>query len=78
MPLNIRRLRSTYKESKSKPNIHQSQGGFLDGGKLPLDPWQNSYVYIRTSNSFDIISLGADKKEGGSGDDEDIKLSTCK
>ncbi len=52
-------------------------GGFIDGKKLPTDPWKNPYIYVRTSDAFDIISLGADKKEGGSDQDRDIKLSTC-
>ncbi len=52
-------------------------GGFLDGKKVPTDPWKNTYIYIKTSNAFDIISLGADKVEGGSDDGVDIKLSSC-
>ncbi len=52
-------------------------GGFIDGKKVPTDPWKNSYIYVRTSDGFDIISLGADKKEGGDDQDKDIKLSTC-
>lgn len=61
------------------PELYTSypSGGFLDGNKIPTDPWKTPYIYVRTSDSFDIISLGADKKEGGSGDDKDIKLSTC-
>ncbi len=61
------------------PSLYTSypDGGFIDGKKMPTDPWKTPYIYIKTSNSFDIISLGADKKEGGSGDDKDIKLSTC-
>ncbi len=38
------------------------KGGFIDGKKLPQDPWKNPYIYITTSDSFDIISLGSDKK----------------
>ena len=52
-------------------------GGFIDGKKLPTDPWKNPYIYIKTTGSFDVISLGADKKEGGSNEDGDIKLSSC-
>ena len=52
-------------------------GGFIDGKKVPTDPWRNSYIYVKTSDAFDIISLGADKKEGGSDNDADIKFSTC-
>ena len=52
-------------------------GGFIDGKKIPTDPWKNPYVYVKTSDAFDIISLGADKCEGGSDDGVDIKFSTC-
>jgi len=51
--------------------------GFIDGKKLPTDPWKNPFIYIKTKTSFDIISLGSDKKEGGSDEGMDIKLSTC-
>ncbi|CAM2067585.1 type II secretion system major pseudopilin GspG [Sulfidibacter corallicola] len=44
--------------------------------KALRDPWGNPYEY-RTpgdeSREFDIWSLGADGKEGGEGDDADIK-----
>ncbi|WP_024955737.1 type II secretion system major pseudopilin GspG [Sulfurospirillum arcachonense] len=53
------------------------KGGFLGSKKLPTDPWKNNYIYIRTSDSFDIISLGSDKKEGGEEEGMDIKFSTC-
>ena len=52
-------------------------GGFIDGKKVPTDPWKNAYIYVKTSNTFDIISLGADKAEGGNDDGVDIKLSSC-
>jgi len=42
--------------------------------KVPTDSWGTEMVYQKISNSFDIISYGADKKEGG----EDIHYSTCK
>ena len=53
------------------------KGGFLDG-KIPVDPWQNQYIYLNEDGKIDILSLGADGKEGGSGEEADIKLSTCK
>jgi len=52
-------------------------GGFIDGKKVPTDPWKNAYIYVKISNAFDIISLGADKKEGGSDEGKDIRFSTC-
>jgi len=54
-------------------------GGYLDGEHEPKDPWKNSYIYINTDDgSFNLISLGADGKEGGSGNDKDITLVECK
>ena len=50
--------------------------GFL-GGKVPKDPWGGDYIYLNSSGKVEIISLGADRKEGGSGEKADIKLSQC-
>jgi len=56
---------------KSYPN-----GGFLDG-KEPVDPWKNPYIYTNDESEIDILSLGADGKEGGSGEAADISMSGC-
>lgn len=53
------------------------KGGYLNSKTVPKDPWKNAYIYIQTEDGFDIISLGADKKEGGEDEKKDIKLSTC-
>ena len=45
---------------------------------IPKDSWQNSFGYLKNENSFDLISFGADRKEGGSGDAEDIFFSKCR
>ena len=41
---------------------------------LPKDPWGNDYKYVSpgTSGPYEIISLGADGKEGGEGVNKDI------
>ena len=52
-------------------------GGFLGSKKLPKDPWGGDYIYINNNGNIDIISLGADKKEGGSGENKDIRFSEC-
>jgi len=41
---------------------------------LPKDPWGNEYKYAAPGQhgAYDIISLGADGKEGGEGVDKDI------
>ena len=51
--------------------------GFLSSKKLPKDPWGGNYIYVNNDGEIDIISLGADKKEGGSGENADIRLSQC-
>ncbi|MGE5239188.1 MAG: type II secretion system major pseudopilin GspG [Chloroflexota bacterium] len=50
------------------------EGGYLEQKKIPLDPWGNPYVYVSPGlhGDFDIISYGADGKEGGEGTDADI------
>lgn len=51
------------------------EGGYLEQKKIPLDPWGNPYMYISPGlhGDFDILSYGADGKEGGEGKDADIK-----
>lgn len=50
-------------------------GGYLEKGKVPLDPWEGEFRYKNDGRTFDIISLGADGLEGGEGFDADIKYS---
>ena len=46
-------------------------GGYLKSTEVPLDAWDNDFIYIRNPESgkpFVIISYGADGDEGGEGD----------
>lgn len=52
--------------------------GFLDGDSVPLDPWDNEYVYSSDGKTFNITSLGPDATEGGEGKDADIPLRESK
>ena len=52
-------------------------GGFLDG-KVPVDPWKNPYIFVNNDGDVDMISLGADGKEGGSKENADITFTSCK
>jgi len=45
--------------------------------KMPKDSWRNQFVYIKTDDGFDLVSYGADRKEGGSGEGADIYYSKC-
>lgn len=63
----------------SKPTIgkipeNYTPGGYLEKKKVPLDPWNNYFVYIAPGleNSYDIICYGADGKPGGERYDADI------
>jgi general secretion pathway protein G len=51
-------------------------GGYLEKGKVPLDPWGNPFVYVSPgvhSKDFDLVSYGADGEEGGEGKYADIE-----
>lgn len=49
-------------------------GPYLRGGMLPVDPWGRAYVYRSPGEkaAYDIVSLGSDGQEGGSGAATDI------
>ncbi len=48
---------------------------YFEDNKLPVDSWGNSFIYTFDEDIFEIISLGADKKESGG---DDIYSSKCK
>jgi len=45
--------------------------------KLPKDSWKTPFVYIKKGDDIEIISLGADKKQGGEENAKDILFSEC-
>lgn len=47
-------------------------GGYIEGGKVPVDPWDSEYIYESDGKTFSLTSLGADNAEGGEGVDADI------
>ena len=49
-------------------------GPYLRGGVVPNDPWGHSYVYRSPGQRapYDIVSLGSDGQEGGTGVAADI------
>jgi general secretion pathway protein G len=58
------------------PNYAKS--GYLEDSNIPKDPWGHTFVYIEDDGKPELISLGADGKEGGSDENKDIRLSECK
>ena len=55
-----------------------SKSGYLEGKKLPKDPWNHPYIYLNDGTDFDLVSLGSDGKEGGTDEAKDQKFSECK
>jgi general secretion pathway protein G len=49
-------------------------GPYLRKEKVPQDPWLQDYHYVFPGQhgKFDLFSYGADEKEGGEGEDQDI------
>lgn len=59
---------------ESPDSAKRWNGPYLRKSKIPLDPWQNEYKYVFPGEhgKFDLLSLGADGREGGEGEDKDI------
>ena len=56
------------------PDIENWNGPYLQKRDALNDPWGEPYGYRipGEQNDFDIFTLGADKQEGGDGEDQDI------
>jgi len=76
-PTTIEGLKALIQNPNPTKYKNYPKDGFLGSKKLPKDPWGNDYIYVNNNGEIDIISLGADGKEGGSGENRDIKLSEC-
>lgn len=60
-----------------EPTTGREVPDYPDNGymkKIPEDPWGNEYIYLSPGEHgpFDIMSYGADGREGGEGADADI------
>jgi general secretion pathway protein G len=54
--------------------LNNWNGPYWKKASVPKDPWGNEYRYLAPGQSgpYDIVSFGADGKEGGEGVDKDI------
>lgn len=50
------------------------QGGYLEKGKVPKDPWGNDFIYISPGihGDYDLLSYGADGVPDGEEENRDI------
>ena len=55
------------------PGEEKWDGPYLKKG-VPLDPWDSEYIYQNPGEhgEVDIVALGADKQEGGEGENADV------
>lgn len=76
-PTTDQSLKALSRAPAIEPQPRNWRGPYLRGA-VPVDPWGNAYVYQSPSTSsefgFDLLSLGADGREGGEGDAADIRL----
>ena len=58
-------------------DVSSWNGPYVRREKQLLDPWGRAFTYRAPGQSapFDLISLGADGKEGGTGDDADLSAA---
>ncbi|MBN2383794.1 type II secretion system major pseudopilin GspG [bacterium] len=52
------------------------EGGYLEKGIIPIDPWGNQFVYISPgihNLEYDIESYGPDGEDGGENENKDIE-----
>ena len=48
---------------------------YMKSKKSLVDPWNKPYIYESDGSTFELKSLGQDRKEGGEGNDKDILYS---
>jgi general secretion pathway protein G len=56
-------------------NVDAWNGPYVKGGRVPLDPWGNAYVYRLSGDHtppYEIESYGSDGHEGGTGTAADL------
>ncbi len=54
-----------------------SSSGYFENNIEPKDPWHGRYIYVLSEAGINLISLGADRKEGGSDENKDITYADC-
>lgn len=64
---------SSYPSTEEGLNLLVEKKYFEDN-KEPQDSWKSKYIYINNEGKVDLISFGANKKEGGG---DDIYYSKC-
>ncbi|RLD41192.1 MAG: type II secretion system protein GspG [Bacteroidetes bacterium] len=77
-PTTAEGLEALVKNPDEEKYPNYSTSGYFKDNKLPKDSWGNNFIYINNDGNIELISLGADRKEGGKDEALDIKMSECK
>lgn len=63
---------------KKAPSTSEGLAQVFGSEPVPKDSWNNDFIYVSpgpNGEPYDLISLGSDGQEGGTGNAEDIKWS---
>jgi general secretion pathway protein G len=57
------------------PGVANWNGPYIRDAKVLKDPWSRDFIYRSPAEKggFDLVSLGADGKEGGDGENKDVR-----
>jgi len=69
---------SVYPSTEEGLKVLTEDDSYFKDGKMPKDSWGQEFIYLNNDGAVELISLGADKKEGGKNEGKDIKMSECK
>lgn len=69
---------SVYPSTEEGLKVLTEDSTYFKDGKMPKDSWGQEFIYTNNDGKVDLISFGADKKEGGKDEGKDIKMSECK
>lgn len=63
------------KPTSGKECKNYRPGGYIEGGKVPKDPWDENFIYQSNDGgrTYVITTLSRDRAEGGEGYDADIR-----
>ena len=77
-PTTAEGLEALVKNPDAEKYSNYSSTGYFKDSKMPKDSWGKPFIYTNSGGTVELISLGADKKEGGKDEARDIKMSECK
>ncbi|TAL31380.1 MAG: type II secretion system protein GspG [Spirochaetes bacterium] len=70
-------LEALINKPSSEPSPQNyNEGGYLKKREVPKDPWGRAFLYRspgEQSKDYELVSLGADGKDGGEGENADIR-----